>query len=161
MINLIQPITVQQAYNGITHARRCASWNWWWRMVDDDDDDNFPSPEPRTVSRSALPRKNRAWRWLHLVDHDNSFSLIFSVNMWFYSIREVVCGATRWGQPTWACQERGAPLVARPSRRSILLESFLSSRCHVSWSSQSKTSRQWWWSNQRSYEVQPGSWRLC
>ena len=37
MINLIQPITVQQAYDGITHARRWASWNWWWRMVDDDD----------------------------------------------------------------------------------------------------------------------------
>ena len=53
MINLIQPITVQQAYDGITHARRWASWNWWWRMVDDDDGDGFPSPEPRTNSRST------------------------------------------------------------------------------------------------------------
>ena len=32
--------------------------------------------------------------------------------------------------------------------------------CHVDMISQSKTSREWWWSNQRSYEVQPGSWRL-
>ena len=67
MINLIQPITVHQAYDGITHARQWASWNWWWRMVDDDDGDGFPSPEPRTNSRSALPRGVRAWRWLCIV----------------------------------------------------------------------------------------------
>mgnify|MGYP007105986183 CR=1 FL=1 len=77
MINLIQPITVQQAYDGITHARRWASWNWWWRMVDDDDGDGFPSPEPRTDSRSALPREIRAWRRLCIVKRDESFSLIF------------------------------------------------------------------------------------
>ena len=85
MINLIQPITVQQAYNGITHARRWASWNWWWRMVDDDDDDESPSPEPRTDSRSALPREIRAWRWLRIVKRDESFSLIFfspNTNIW-------------------------------------------------------------------------------
>ena len=76
MINLIQPITVQQAYDGITHARRWASWNWWWRMVDDDDGDGFPSPEPRTDSRSALPRGFRAWRRLRIVKRDESFSLI-------------------------------------------------------------------------------------
>ena len=66
MVNLIQPITVQQAYDRITHARRWESWNWWWRMVDDDDGDGFPSPEPKTDSRSALPMKNRAWQWLRL-----------------------------------------------------------------------------------------------
>ena len=77
MVNLIQPITVQQAYDGITHARRCASWNWWWRMVDDDDGDRFPSLEPRTDSRSALPREFRAWRRLRIVKRDESFSLIF------------------------------------------------------------------------------------
>ena len=77
MINLIQPITVQQAYDGITHARRWASWNWWWRMVDDDDGDGFPSPEPRTDSRSALPREFRAWRRLCIVKCDESFFLIF------------------------------------------------------------------------------------
>ena len=77
MIDLIQPITIQQAYDGITHARRWASWNWWWRMVDDDDGDGFPSLEPRTDSRSSLPRGFRAWRRLRIVKHDESFSLIF------------------------------------------------------------------------------------
>ena len=32
--------------------------------------------------------------------------------------------------------------------------------CHVGRISQNKTSRQWWWMNQRSTEVHPGSWRL-
>ena len=46
-------------------------------MVDDDDGDGFPSPEPRTDSRSALPREIRAcWR-LRIVKHDETFSLIF------------------------------------------------------------------------------------
>ena len=88
MVNLIQPITVQQAYDGITHARRWASWNWWWRMVDDDDGDESPSPEPRMDSRSALPREIRAWRRLRIVKHDESFSLIFyspNTNIWSWS----------------------------------------------------------------------------
>ena len=93
MINLIQPITVQQAYDGITHARRWASWNWWWRMVDDDHDDGFPSPEPRTNSRSALPREIRAWRRLHIVKRDESFSLIFSPRTWIYRVGVEVGGA--------------------------------------------------------------------
>ena len=99
MVNLIQPITVQQAYDGITHARRWASWNWWWRMVDDDDGDGFPSPEPRTDSRSALPRGFRAWRRLRIVKRDESFSLIFfspNTNIWSWSWgRWSVRGPTR------------------------------------------------------------------
>ena len=46
-------------------------------MVDDDDGDGFPSPEPRTDSRSALPREFRAWRRLRIVKRNESFSLIF------------------------------------------------------------------------------------
>ena len=46
-------------------------------MVDDDDGDGFPSPEPQTDSRSALPRGFRAWRRLRIVKRDESFSLIF------------------------------------------------------------------------------------
>ena len=46
-------------------------------MVDDDDGDESPSPEPKTDSGSALPRKNRRWRRLHIIKHDESFSLIF------------------------------------------------------------------------------------
>ena len=97
----MQPITVQQAYDGITNARRWASWNWWWRKVDDDDGDGFPSPEPRTESRLALPREFRAWRRLRIVKRDESFSLIFSspkVNIWSQGqSRWSVRGATRQG----------------------------------------------------------------
>ena len=107
-MNLIQLLTDQRAYEGITHSRWGASWNWRWRRVGDDEERRSPSLEPQTNSRSALPRKNRAWRQLCLRDRNNSFSLIFSRNMWFYSIRGVVSGATRWVQPTWARQERGA-----------------------------------------------------
>ena len=46
-------------------------------MVDDDDSDESPSPEPRTGSRAALPREIRAWRRLHIVKHDETFSLFF------------------------------------------------------------------------------------
>ena len=76
-MNLIQLLTDQRAYEGITHSRWGASWNWRWRLVGDDEERRSPSPEPQTDSRSALPRKNRAWRRLRLVEHDNSFSLIF------------------------------------------------------------------------------------
>ena len=88
MITLIQPITVQQAYDGITHTRWWASWNWWWRKVDDDDGDGFPSLEPRTDSSSALPREFWAWRRLHIVKRYESFSLIFfslNTNGWSWS----------------------------------------------------------------------------
>ena len=93
MINLIQPITVQQAYDGITHARRWASWNWWWRKVDDDDGDGFPSQEPRTDSRSALPRGFRAWRRLRIVKRDEFFSLVFSPRNTIYRVGVEVGGA--------------------------------------------------------------------
>ena len=46
-------------------------------MVDHDDGDESPSPEPRTDSRSALPREIRAWRRHCTVKHDETFSLIF------------------------------------------------------------------------------------
>ena len=46
-------------------------------MVDDDDGDESPSSEPRTDSRSVLPRGFRAWQRLRIVKRDESFSLIF------------------------------------------------------------------------------------
>ena len=110
-MNLIQLLTDQRAYEGITHSRWGASWNWRWRRVGDDEERRSPSPEPQTDSRSGLPMKNRRWRRLRLVDRDNSFSLIFSGKIGFYSVGFRVCGATRWGQPTWARQERGRALV--------------------------------------------------
>ena len=93
MVNLIQPITVQQAYDGITHARRWASWNWWWRMVDDDDGDESPSPEPWTDSRPALPREIRAWQRLRIIKRDETFSLIFSPRNRIYIVGVKVGGA--------------------------------------------------------------------
>ena len=45
-------------------------------MLDDDDGDEFPSPEPRTDSRSALPREIRAWRRFRVVTRDKTFSPI-------------------------------------------------------------------------------------
>ena len=96
--NIIQPITVQQAYDGITHAWWWASWNWWWRKVDGDDGAGFPSLEPRTDTRSALPREIRAWRRLHIVKCDESFSLIFFSRTWIYIVGIDVGGAS--GGPT-------------------------------------------------------------
>ena len=104
MVNFIQPITVQQAYDGITHARRWASWNWWWRMGDDDDGDGFPSPEPRTDSRSALPREIRAWRRLRIIKRDESFSLIFFLRETEYMELEL-----RSAEPQGAHKTGGAP----------------------------------------------------
>ena len=46
-------------------------------MVDDDDGARFPSPDPRTNIRSALPGGFRAWRQLRIVKRDDFFSLIF------------------------------------------------------------------------------------
>ena len=40
----------------------------------------------------------------------------FSPKMWFYSIRVEVCGATRWGQPTWVRQEGACPGGLCPPR---------------------------------------------
>ena len=108
MVNLIQPITVQQAYDGITHARRWASWNWWWRMVDDDDGNGFPSPKPRMESRSALPRKNRRWRRLRIVKRNESFSLFFPPRTWIYGVGVEVGGAPR--EP----RDRGRAQGSRP-----------------------------------------------
>ena len=115
MVNLIQPITVQQACDGITHARRWASWNWWWRMVDDDDNDKSPSSEPRTESRSALPREIRGWRWLRTVKCDETFSLIFFSarrNIWSWSWgRRSLRGPTRQGARPHPRGQGVGPLV--------------------------------------------------
>ena len=55
-------------------------------MVDDDNGDGFPSPEPRTDSRSALPIEIRAWRQLRVVKRDETFSLIFSPGKQVYGV---------------------------------------------------------------------------
>ena len=72
-------------------------------MVDDDDGYGFPSPEPRTDSKSALPRKIRAWRRLRIVKRDESFSLFFSPRTRIYGVGVEAGGAP--GGP----RGRGAP----------------------------------------------------
>ena len=109
MMNLIQLLTDQRVYEGITHSQWGASWNWRWRLVGDDKERRPPSPGPQTDSRSTLPRKNRAWRRLRLLDRDNFLSLIFFLEKCDFIVSGgVISGATKWVQPTWARQERGA-----------------------------------------------------
>ena len=62
-------------------------------MIDDDDGDGFPSPEPRTDSKSALPRGFRAWRRLRIVKRDDFFSLIFSLRKQIYRVGVGVGGS--------------------------------------------------------------------
>ena len=59
-------------------------------MVDDDDGDESPSPEPRTDSRSALPRGFRAWRRLRIVKRDDLFSPIYFLSESKYIELELV-----------------------------------------------------------------------
>ena len=82
-------------------------------MVDDDDGDGFPSPEPRTDSRSALPRGFRAWRWLRIVKCDDFFSLFFSHRNSIYG------GGVGVGEATGGPRGRGRTLggQARPHPR--------------------------------------------
>ena len=84
-------------------------------MVDDDDGDESPSPEPRTDSRSALPREIRAWRRLRIVKHDETFSLIFSPQDGRYRVG-VEVGGGPGGPRDRGPPYRGAPpcLVDRP-----------------------------------------------
>ena len=58
-MNLIQLLSDQRAYEGITHSRWGASWNWWWRRVGDDEDWRFPSPEPERAP--DLASRWRTW----------------------------------------------------------------------------------------------------
>ena len=78
-------------------------------MVGDDDGDGFPSPEPRTDSRSALLREFRAWQRLRIVKRDESFSLIFSPRTRIYGVGVEVGGAP--GGPRG--RGRAPTLVAR------------------------------------------------
>ena len=94
MMNLIQLLTDQRAYEGITHSLWGASWNWRWRCVGDDEDRRSPSPERETDSRSGLPMKNRGRRRLCLVKCDNSFFLIFSPRTRIYGVGVEVGGVS-------------------------------------------------------------------
>ena len=102
MMNLIQLLTNQQAYEGITHSRWGASWNWRWRWVGDDEERRSPSREPQTDSRLGLPMKHKSWLWLRIVKRDETSSLIFSSKIGIYSVGIRVSGATWAPLDTWS-----------------------------------------------------------
>ena len=88
-------------------------------MVDDDDGDESPSPEPRTDSRSALPREIRAWRRLRVVKHDETYSLIFFLPEREYMELELRSVEVQGAHEIGARPTGGAPLsrgqaLARP-----------------------------------------------
>ena len=80
-------------------------------MVDDDDGDGFPSPEPRTHSKSALLREFRAWRQLRIVKHDETSSLNFSLHEMEYMELELRSVEHQGAHKTRGCAqgEGGAP----------------------------------------------------
>ena len=82
-------------------------------MVDDDDGDESPSPEPRTDSRSALPREIRAWRWLCIIKHDETSSLIFFLRETEYMELELRSAEPQGAHETGG-RTRAHPLVDRP-----------------------------------------------
>ena len=86
-------------------------------MVDDDDGDGFPSPEPRTDSRLALPREFRAWRRLRIVKHDESFSLIFSPRTRIYGVGVEVGGAP--GGPRGRGRAQGGRRAPHPPGKGV------------------------------------------
>jgi hypothetical protein len=82
-------------------------------MVEDDDGDRFPSLEPRTDSRSALPGEFRAWRWLRIVKHDESFFFIFSPRTRIHEVKVEVGGAP--GGPQGRGRAQGGQAHPPPS----------------------------------------------
>ena len=77
-------------------------------MVDDDDGDESPSPEPRTDSRSALPRGFRAWRRLRIENAMISSLLFFSPRKQLYRVG-VGVGRSPGGPRGSGARPRGAP----------------------------------------------------
>ena len=82
-------------------------------MVDDDDGDGFPSPEPRTDSRSALPREIRAWWRLRIVKRDDFFSPIFSPRKQLYRVGVGV------GRSPGGPRGRGRALGGHPREKGV------------------------------------------
>ena len=77
---------------------------WWWRRR------RIPLSEPRTDSRSALPREIRAWRRLRVVKCDETFSLIFSPQTWIYGVGVEVGGGPGGPRDRGCALQGGTPL---------------------------------------------------
>ena len=107
MITLIQPITVQQAYEGIAHTRWWASWNWWWRRVGDDLWSPKQTPYLPSRWRTGGGGGSISWNMMKLL------LLFFSPIIWIYSTKIRVSGASWAPQATRACPGGGRALVPR------------------------------------------------
>src|SRR3954462_4461640 len=68
-----------------------------WSGDDDDDGDDLPSPEAKSASRLALPKKNRGWRRLRDENWEKNFSSGISPSR--AKIRVKVGNQGRWGPP--------------------------------------------------------------
>ena len=68
-----------------------------WSGDDDDDGDDLPSPEAKSASRLALPKKNRGWRRLRDGNWENDFCSGISPSR--DKIRVEVGQQRRWGPP--------------------------------------------------------------
>ena len=93
-------------------------------MVDDDDGDESPSPEPRTDSRSALPRGFRAWRRLRVIKRDENSSLIFFLRETEYMELELRSGGVQGGHKIGGCALGGGPPILWTTRGPPGLDSF-------------------------------------
>ena len=116
-MNLIQLLTDQRAYKGITHSRWGASWNWWWRRVGDDEERRSPlwSPKrtPDLASQWRTGGGSGSVSWIVII----LSPWFYSRKIGFYSIGFRVCGATRWGQPAWGrLEEVACPYGLCPPR---------------------------------------------
>ena len=65
--------TIPFAYSRelLTHEREIMEGGW--SGDDDDDGDDLPSPEAKSASRLALPKKNRRWRRLRDENWEKNF----------------------------------------------------------------------------------------
>src|SRR3954462_11647139 len=68
-----------------------------WSGDDDDDGDDLPSPEAKSASRLALPKKNRGWRRLRDVNWEKNF--LSGISPSRAKIRVKVGHQGRWGPP--------------------------------------------------------------
>src|SRR3954469_7456700 len=68
-----------------------------WIGDDDDDGDDLPSPEAKTASRLALPRKNRGWRRLRDIDQKKGFC--FRISSAMVKIGGQIGHKGRWDHP--------------------------------------------------------------
>ena len=119
MIDMIQPITVQQAYKWITHSQRWASWTWWWRKVDDKWRHRIPPSGAPNGFQISPPNEEheavapyRKTQWILLSD--------------FFLPREHWSWSWGWWRSKGATRTEGAPPTLWPGCGPPSVDSFAS-----------------------------------